>query len=145
MNIRSKYESLFADIPLNMSIIHIVRPELHFVRFTENTPTSIGVELKDKDGLFRARIHQEGGKFFANCDGMERSIDGSIECSASLGRIVYEFGLWLDCIFAGAVLTRTRVKWPALEREYWKYLKGCLNNPKDFASYREKYRRACKG
>jgi hypothetical protein len=116
-------------------------PELHFVRFTENTPTSIGAAFEDTEGLFRARIYQEGGKFFANCDGMLRSIDGSIECSTSLSGLVWEFDLWLHCIFEGAVLTRTRVKWPALEREYWKYLKK--HQPKDFAGFRAQYRRVC--
>lgn len=119
-------------------------PELHFVRFTENTPTSIGVEFEDTEGLFRARIHQEGGKFFANCDGMLRSIDGSIECSTCLSDLVYEFDLWLYRIFEGAALSGKRVKWPELEREYWKYLKE--NVPEQFfLGFRTQYLASCKG
>ena len=113
------------------------RPELHFIAFTENSPTSVEAVFKDAEGLFCATIYQEGGKFFANCDGMLRSIDGSIECSSSLSRIVWEFDLWLHVIFEGAVLTHTRLKWTALEREYWKYLK--TYQPRDLEFFRNQY------
>lgn len=128
---------------MRVIIYEMPLPELHFVRFTENTPTSIGVEFEDTEGLFRARIHQEGGKFFANCDGMLRSIDGSIECSTSLSDLVWEFDLWLHRIFEGAALSGTRVKWPELELEYWKYLKE--HEPADFVGIRTRYLASCKG
>lgn len=114
-------------------------PELHFIAFTENRPTSVEVVFKDAEGLFCARIYQEGGKFFANCDGMPTTIDGSIECSSSLSDLVWEFDLWLHVIFEGAVLTHTRLKWTALEREYWKYLK--TYQPRDLAFFRKQYLR----
>jgi hypothetical protein len=117
--------------------------ELYFVRFTENTPTSIGAELEDTWGSFRARIHREGEKFFANCDGMPKTIDGKGDRSSSLSSIVWEFDLWLHRIFEGAALSGTRVKWPELELEYWKYLKE--HEPTYFVGIRTRYLASCKG
>jgi hypothetical protein len=97
------------------------------------------VVFKDAEGLFHARIHQEGEKFFANCDGMMKTVDGKGDRSSSLSRILWDFDLWLHAIFEGAAITHTRLKWIALEREYWKYLK--TYQPDDLAFIRKQYRR----
>jgi hypothetical protein len=120
-------------------LFQIERPELHFIAFTENSPTSVAVVFKDAEGLFRATIYQEGEKFFANCDGMMKTIDGKGYRSSSLSGIAWEFDLWLHVIFEGAVITHTRLKWTALEREYWKYLK--TYQPEDLAFFRKQYLR----
>jgi hypothetical protein len=120
-------------------LFQMERPELHFIAFTENSPTSVEVVFKDAEGLFCARIYQEGGKFFANCDGMPTTIDGKGYRSSCLSRIVWEFDLWLHVIFEGAVITHTHLKWTALEREYWKYLK--TYQPGDLTFFRKQYLR----
>lgn len=118
-------------------VIKMERPELYFIAFTENSSTSVGVVFKDVKGLFCARIYQEGEKFFANCDGMPKTIDGKGDRSSCLGRIVWDFDLWFHVIFEGAVITHTRLKWAALEREYWKYIK--TYQPADLEFFRKQY------